>query len=163
MKYLKYIFLVCYIFITLVIFIKAFEDGEKSAASSDQVTDVIIGTIDGITPGDESITDKFDIEDIKLFIRKAIGHFGLFLVLGIFAAMTYYLFIKNKLLSLIISIVVGLITAGLSELFQGIPVGRAPSFTDVLIDYAGYMIAVLLFSLIFYLPYYIKKRKVIIK
>ncbi len=163
MKYLKYIFLVCYIFITLVIFIKAFEDGEKSAASSDQVTDVIIGTIDGITPGDESITDKFDIEDIKLFIRKAIGHFGLFLVLGIFAAMTYYLFIKNKLLSLIISIVVGLITAGLSELFQGIPAGRAPSFTDVLIDYAGYMIAVLLFSLIFYLPYYIKRRKVKIK
>ena len=160
MKYLKYLFLVCYIFITFVIFIKAFEDGETSAASSDQVTDIVVDTIDGITPGDESITDKFDIEDIKLFIRKAVGHFGLFLVLGVFAVATYYLFIKNRLLSHIISIIVGFVTAGLSEIVQGIPADRAPSFTDVLIDYAGYMIAVLLFSLIFYLPYYIKRRKV---
>lgn len=160
MKYLKYVFLVCYIFVTLVIFIKAFEDGETSAESSDQVTDIVVDTIDGITPGDESITDKFDIEDIKYFIRKAIGHFGIFLVLGVFAAITYYLFIKNRLIALIITIVVGFVTAGLSEIFQGIPEGRAPSFNDVLIDYVGYMIAVLLFSLIFYLPYYIKRRKV---
>ena len=70
MKYLKYIFLVIYIFITLVIFIKSFENSEQSSNTSDQVTDIIVGTIDGITPGDESITDKFDINDIKIFVRK---------------------------------------------------------------------------------------------
>ena len=160
MKYFKYICLVCYIFITIVIFAKAVEDGEKSAESSNQVTDIVVDAIDGITPGDESITDKFDIEDIKYFVRKAVGHFGLFLVLGVFSSLTYYLFIKNKLISLLISIVVGFVTAGLSEIFQGIPEGRGPSFNDVLIDYAGYLIAVVLFGLIFYLPYYIKRRKV---
>ena len=35
-------------------------------------TAVVIETIDTITPGEESITDKFDIEDIRYFIRKAI-------------------------------------------------------------------------------------------
>ena len=45
MKYLKYVFLVCYIFITIVIFSKAVEDGETSAESSDQVTDIVIETI----------------------------------------------------------------------------------------------------------------------
>ncbi len=163
MKYLKYIFLVCYIFITIVIFTKAVEDGETSAESSDQITDIVVDTIDTITPGEESITDKFDIEDIRYFIRKAIGHFGIFLVLGVFASLTYYLFIKRKLVSCIITIIVGFVTAGLSEILQGIPADRGPSFNDVLIDYAGYMIAVLLFSLIFYLPYYIKRRKVEIK
>ena len=160
MKYLKYVFLVCYIFITIVIFSKAVEDGETSAESSDQVTDIVIETIDTITPGEESITDKFDIEDIRYFIRKSIGHFGIFLVLGVFSCLTYYLFIKRRLLSFIIIILVGFVTAGLSEIFQGIPEGRGPSFNDVLIDYVGYLIAVVIFSLIFYLPYYIKRRKV---
>ena len=107
MKYLKYIFLVIYIFITLFIFIKSFENSEQSSNTSDQVTDVIVGTIDGITPGDESITDKFDINDIKIFVRKAIGHFGIFLLLGIFSCLTYYYFINKKLISMIIIIVTG--------------------------------------------------------
>lgn len=160
MKYFKYICLVCYIFITIVIFVKAVEDGETSSQSSNQVTDIVVDTIDTITPGEESITDKFDIEDIRHFIRKAIGHFGVFLVIGVFSCFTYYLFIKRRLLSFIIIILVGLLTAGLSEIFQGIPEGRVPSFNDVLIDYVGYLIAVVIFSLIFYIPFYIKRKKV---
>ena len=160
MKYLKYIYLVCYIFITIIIFAKAVEDGESSSASSNQVTDIVVDTIDTVTPGEESITDKYDIEDIRYFIRKVIGHFGIFLVLGVFSCLTYYLFLKRKLLSFIIIILAGFLTAGVSEILQAIPEGRGPSFNDVLIDYVGYLIAVVVFSLIFYLPYYIKRKKV---
>lgn len=151
MKYLKYIFLVCYIFLTLFIFIKAMENGEKSSTSSDQVTDIVIGAIDGITPGDESIADKFSLEDIKSFVRKAIGHFSLFLVMGIFSTLTYYLFIEKKLYSLIIILVVGILTAVISELLQGLPGDRHPSFDDVLIDYVGYLIAFIFTWCIIYL------------
>ncbi len=162
MKYLKYIFLVCYIFLTLVIFIKAVENGEKSSQSSDQVTDIIVGTIDGITPGDESITDKFDLNDIKQFVRKAIGHFGLFLVMGIFSVLTYYYFIRKKVFALAITALIGIITAIISEVLQAIPDGRNPSFNDILIDYGGYLISFIIVGLILYLPYYIKNKKVAI-
>ena len=160
MKYLKYLCLVIYIFITMVIFIKAFESAESSSESSDQVTDVIVGTIDGITPGDESITDKFSLEDIKLFIRKAFGHFGVFLLLGVFATVTYYFFIKRKLYGIIITILAGIITSGLSELFQTIPEGRGPSFGDVLLNYLGYAISMLVIGLILYIPWYKKAKEV---
>ena len=159
MKYLKYIFLVFYIFITLVIFIKALENGETSTTSSNQVTDVIVDAIDNILPGEKSITDKFDIDDIKFFIRKAIGHFGIFLILGIFSTLTYFYFINKKNLSIIITIIVGVITAALSELFQAIPDGRSPAFTDILIDCGGYFLAVVSTWLIIYVSYYIKLKR----
>ena len=161
MKYLKYIFLVIYIFITLFIFIKSFENSEQSSNTSDQVTDIIVGTIDGITPGDESITDKFDINDIKIFVRKAIGHFGIFLLLGIFSCLTYYYFINKKLISMIIIIVIGFITSLISEGIQTIPEGRGPSISDVFLNYAGYAISIVIVGLILYLPYYIKNKKVV--
>lgn len=159
MKYLKYIFLVFYIFITLVIFVKALENGETSTTSSNQVTDIIVDTIDSILPGEESITDKFNIDDIKFFIRKAIGHFGIFLLLGIFSTLTYFYFINKKIFSIIITIIVGIITAALSELFQAIPSDRNPSFTDILIDCSGYFIASISLGLIIYLSYYLKLNK----
>ena len=161
MKYFKYVFLVCYIFLTLVIFIKAVENAEQSSASSDQVTDVIVGTIDGISPGEESITDKFDIETIKAFIRKAIGHFALFLLMGVFSTLTYYYFIRKKLYAIIITIIVGVLSATISELLQAIPADRNPSFNDILIDLLGYIIAVIGIGLLCYLPYYIKRKKVV--
>lgn len=161
MKYLKYVFLVIYIFIIIVIFFKSFETGEQSSNSSDRVTDVIVGTIDGITPGDESITDKFDIDDIKLFVRKAIGHFGVFLILGIFATLTYYYFINKKLFSIIATIFSGLVVALISELIQTIPAGRGPSLSDVFLDYAGYAISIVIVGLIIYLLIYFKSRKVV--
>ena len=96
MKYLKYLFLVLYIFITIIVFYKAFENAEQSTESSDKVTDTIVGAIDQITPGEESITNKVDIEDIKVWVRKGIGHFGVFALLGIFTTLTYYFFIKKQ-------------------------------------------------------------------
>ena len=158
MKYLKYLFLVCYIFFTLLIFMKALENGEVSSESSSEVTDVIIEVIDTVTPGEESITDKFDIEDIKFFIRKAIGHFGLFFVLGVFSSLTYFSFIHKKKLSLISITIVGFITASLSEILQGIPGDRYPSVGDVIIDYVGYLLALIMLIFILYVINYIKNK-----
>ena len=101
---------------------------------------------------------NFDITKFRYVIRKLVGHFGAFVFLGLFASLTYFCFIKrNKLVALLVTIGSGIIVAAGSELLQFIPDGRYPAFKDVLIDMAGYMCATLAFSLVFYLPYYIKK------
>lgn len=161
MKYLKYLFLVLYIFITIIVFYKAFENAEKSTESSDKVTDTIVGAIDQITPGEESITNKVDIEDIKVWVRKGIGHFGVFALLGIFTTLTYYFFIKKQYLSIIITILSGLLTAILSECIQLFSEGRVGSFADVILDFGGFIITFLITEVIIILFEKYKKKKVV--
>lgn len=161
MKYIKYLFLVLYIFITIIVFYKAFENAEQSTESSDKVTDTIVGAIDQITPGEESITNKVDIEDIKVWVRKGIGHFGVFALLGIFTTLTYYFFIKKQYLSIIITILSGLLTAILSECIQLFSEGRVGSFADVILDFGGFIITFLITEVIIILFEKYKKKKVV--
>lgn len=161
MKYLKYLFLVLYIFITIIVFYKAFENAEQSTESSDKVTDTIVGAIDQITPGEESITNKVDIEDIKVWVRKGIGHFGVFALLGLFTTLTYYFFIKKQYLSIIITILSGLLTAILSECIQLFSEGRVGSFADVILDFGGFIITFLITEVIIILFEKYKKKKVV--
>ena len=79
MRYLKYVWLCFYLFIITIIFSKAAASGEKSAAESNKVTDIVIGVVDDIRKGEEPIADKYGLENARIFIRKAIGHFGIFL------------------------------------------------------------------------------------
>lgn len=161
MKYLKYLFLVLYIFITIIVFYKAFENAEQSTESSDKVTDTIVGAIDQITPGEESITNKVDIEDIKVWVRKGIGHFGVFALLGIFTTLIYYFFIKKQYLSIIITILSGLLTAIFSECIQLFSEGRVGSFADVILDFGGFIITFLITEVIIILFEKYKKKKVV--
>jgi VanZ family protein len=161
MKYLKYVFLVIYIFITIIIFYKAFENNEQSTESSDKVTDTIVDAIDQITPGEESITNKVDIEDIKLWVRKGIGHFGVFALLGVFTTLTYYLFIMKRNLSIIITLLSGLFTAIISECIQLFSEGRVGSFIDVILDFGGFIITFLITEVIIILFEKYQKKKVV--
>ncbi len=101
-------------------------------------------------------------------IRKLVGHFGLFLVLAVFASVVYYRLAEVKtpnkkwLFGSIFTVLAGVITAGLSEFFQSglFVAGRAPSITDVLLDISGYIVGILIFLLIFYIVYKtIKNRR----
>lgn len=161
MKYLKYLFLILYIFVTIIVFYKAFENAEQSTESSDKVADTIVGAIDQITPGEESITNKVDIEDIKVWVRKGIGHFGVFALLGIFTTLTYYFFIKKQYLSIIITILSGFLTAILSECIQLFSEGRVGSFADVILDFGGFIITFLITEVIIILFEKYKKKKVV--
>lgn len=83
-----------------------------------------------------------------LFIRKLFGHFGAFLVMGIFAAGTFILFTKknwkSRMLGFIFVLIFGFTFACLTELFQMefFTTGRAASFDDVVLDCRGYFSAV---------------------
>lgn len=72
-------------------------------------------------------------------IRKGLGHFSLFLVLGFGLFGTFFLLIKPRWASLPISLISAFVVAGISEMFQ-LPVftsGRYATWPDVAIDFLG--------------------------
>lgn len=72
-------------------------------------------------------------------IRKGLGHFSLFLVLGFGLFGTFFLLIKPRWVSLPISLLSAFVVAGISEMFQ-LPVftsGRYATWQDVAIDFLG--------------------------
>ena len=90
------------------------------------------------------ITLEDTIDNFYLWVRKALGHFGAFLVLGIFASFTYCIaFKKNlrgRLIAFIVCILAGFAVAGITEILQlpAFTTGRFCSFSDVMLDFAGY-------------------------
>lgn len=72
-------------------------------------------------------------------IRKGLGHFSLFLVLGFGLFGTFFLLIKPRWASLPLSLLSAFLVAGISEMFQ-LPVftsGRYATWPDVAIDFLG--------------------------
>lgn len=90
--------------------------------------------------------DDTNIGDFHTFIRKAAGHFSLFFVTGIFAAIAMFtsLFRNHKFHYLIdsgIALGSGLFLAGISEFIQTIPaLNRGGSIVDVGIDFFGFAV-----------------------
>lgn len=103
------------------------------------------------------------------FIRKLVGHFGAFLVLGIFSTVTYFMFFRKKLFP--VGVAINYSTsfgfAALTEYIQTKTPGRAGLFSDVLIDYYGFLTSatlitlsiILIFLSIKLVKYIIKKNK----
>ena len=101
------------------------------------------------------------------FLRKLFGHFLLFGLSGIFTTLTLLVNIiiitKKKLLIYGgISIGFGISLASFSELIQSFVPGRAGAFTDVLIDFSGYLLFALIvvFALYFLNIIYPSKENV---
>ena len=113
-----------------------------STAYGDEMTTVsFVLTVDPITLEDT-------IDNFYTWVRKAMGHFGAFLVLGIFASMTYCIIfnksLRGRLLAFLVCTVAGFAVAGITEILQ-LPiftVGRGPSFSDVMLDFTGYCTSV---------------------
>lgn len=109
-----------------------------------------------------------NIKKFTAYIRKALGHFGVFFILGIFSLFTYLLFFKKKQwgYSIPIHFASGYLIAFISEVIQLYVPGRCGALRDVHIDYLGFilssafiLIIIGLIYLIKYLIYICKKRK----
>lgn len=88
------------------------------------------------------------------FIRKSWGHFLLFMLSGLFTTLALYQF-SNKYIdkwwiSILISISVGIAIAGLSELIQSFVPGRSGNIQDVVVDFVGYILPVLIVTIILF-------------
>lgn len=72
------------------------------------------------------------------FVRKAVGHFGAFVLLGVFGTLAL-VFSMKKTYRYALSLGMGIGVAGLTEILQLFADGRAGMFSDVLLDTAGYV------------------------
>ncbi|MCR5505500.1 MAG: VanZ family protein [Bacilli bacterium] len=93
------------------------------------------------------------------FLRKLVGHFGLFVIDGIFTSWALYYVLedinatKKWWKKIIISGAFGLFIAALTEIIQLSIPGRAGDIKDVLIDYAGYLLGLCIIIFVYWCIY----------
>ena len=154
-KYLVWtiIFCVLAIAINAYIIMHSCLDAVKSTQASNGVVEVAEETINTISPG--TITEA-NHDSFASFIRKAFGHFGLFVISGLLSPLAIYLVINpfkwsKHYLNVIIGLSFGLMVAAITEIIQLNVPGRSGEFTDVLIDFSGYLVGALIVGLILFL------------
>ena len=107
-------------------------------------------------------------EFIYVYVRKGLGHFGIFFVLAIFACLSIFMYFRNDkwyiiLIKTAIVFAYGLAFAGLTEYLQTLAPGRCGLWSDVLVDYTGYTLAGVILSIGFIgfllIRYYKNKKK----
>ena len=112
------------------------ESGTTSQETSNTVGEIIVEV------GEQVLNTEIKTDSHFFYLtRKIVGHYLFFVALGLFSFLFYYYFDKIKLLyRLLIHFSTGLIFALISEfVFQKIATQRYASFTDVCIDYLGFI------------------------
>ena len=91
-----------------------------------------------------------NLTDFIYKVRKGVGHFSAFLVLGIFSTFTWLLFLRGKKLfiSIPLNYLLGFLIAGLTEFIQLYVPGRCGLFADVLLDFDGFMVSSTIITII---------------
>ena len=147
-SFIKWIFLGLFIASILTHFFLSLESADKSAVLSGSVTEEVVKIIEDVT------NTELDHDVAHSVIRKLIGHYGWFGLIGIFGFLTFRSFLNKKFyFSLILCLISGALIATISELLQVIPSGRDANFKDIMIDYSGYITAMLIcfiIALIYY-------------
>lgn len=147
---------IIYIFLLVLFSIKSLESGSESSKLSRNVSENIVGVINNTFNKDIKVTDTFEH-----YVRKIIGHYGYFVILGSVSVFFYLLFNKLKhYIRFIIHFTTGFIFAFLTEfVFQNIASNRTASMKDVGIDYLGFITFSTVVCIIYYIKIYKKKKK----
>jgi len=127
--------------------------GAESSKESYQFTNAVKEVVNGIKP---NTVTQANFNDFHALCRKLFGHFSLFLVDGVFSSIAILDLIKNKkcdtrLWRILIPLLFGLLIASLTEIIQIFVPGRAGLITDILIDFAGFLVGAFIIILIRFL------------
>lgn len=95
-----------------------------------------------------------NLNDFLLKVRKGLGHFGAFLVLAVFGALSLFMYFSNRkwyhiVIKVSIIFAFGFGFAALTEYLQTLTPGRVGSMSDILVDFSGYSIGAGIISIIF--------------
>ena len=128
-------------------------DAAKSTEASQGVVQVAEDVVNTVSPG--TVTPE-NHDSFASFIRKAFGHFGLFVISGLLTPTALFLLINpfkwsKHYLNVIIGLSFGLVVAITTELIQLSVPGRSGEFTDVLIDFSGYLLGALIVGLVLFI------------
>ncbi len=135
-KFTRYIFLIILLLWTALILSFSFASGEVSTNQSNFVSDLIVRFLSlfAINFGPNGLSE------LNVWVRKLIGHFGLFAVDGFLAWMTVRTcFLQKPMKPFLWVMLFGLGVAVLSEIAQLFTPGRAGMAEDVAIDVVGFV------------------------
>ena len=155
------IFVMLSVMLNAFIIYQACLRGTSSASWSDTISEVAADVINSISPN--TITEA-NMPDFSSFIRKAIGHFGLFGLDAIITTLAVYFSVENELFfphvcGLAISSSIGILVAVLTEIIQTFVPGRSGEATDSFIDISGYVLGAIIIYLILLLIIRNKEKK----
>lgn len=155
------VFCVLAIAINAYIIMHSCLDAAQSTQASSGVVEVTEDVVNTVAPG--TITPE-NHESFASFVRKAFGHFGLFVISGLLSPTALFLLIhpfkwSKHYLNVIIGLSFGLIIAATTEIIQLSVPGRRGEFTDVLIDFSGYILGTLIVGLILFIIFKKIKKK----
>ena len=130
------------------IFGNSLEPVEKSLESSNGIYDTVKPTLDAVF-GEGKVTSS---------VFRQSAHFIEFFILGLEVAVLYYVAFDLKKERWVDLVSAGLFVAVIDESLQMLT-DRGPEIPDVLIDYSGYLIAVICIVALTFIIKYIKKKK----
>lgn len=134
-KIKTYVFLSIWGLWTMMILALSFTNGEVSSEQSNFVSEIIVRVLNlfGITLSTGMVTE------LNVWVRKLIGHFGLFAIDGFLSLMVFNSFWKLKPLKQGLWVMLaGFILAALSEIAQLFTPNRAGLIGDAVIDLLGF-------------------------
>ncbi|MDY4592061.1 MAG: VanZ family protein [Eubacteriales bacterium] len=114
------------------------ENGRFSATKTGKVTVRATSIANPGLTAEKTITvSRFS--SFALAVRKGIGHFGLFALLGFGYTFTFFMLLKPRCLAPLAVAFSAFVSAGISEMFQlpAFTSGRYSTWTDVHIDFLG--------------------------
>ena len=138
-------------------------DAAASTQQSQGVVQVAEDVVNTVSPG--TVTPE-NHDSFASFIRKAFGHFGLFVASGLLSPVAIFLWLyplkwsKHYLIT-IIGLSFGLTVSAITEIIQLNVPGRSGEITDVLIDFSGYLLGALIVGLVLFLILRKKNKKVL--
>ena len=147
------IFLVLALAINAYIIYHACLNGAKSSAASEGVVEVSENVVNTVKPN--TITEA-NHDSFATFIRKAFGHFGLFVISGFFTSLAVFLLLNmtsssQHYINAVIGLSLGLLLAIITETIQLFVEGRSGEITDILIDFSGYLLGALIVGLVLFI------------
>ena len=154
-KYLIFTIIICVLAIAInaYIIMHSCLDAIESTKASQGIVEVSEEVVNTVAPG--TVTPE-NHDSFATFIRKAFGHFGLFVISGLLSPLAVYLVINpfkwsKHYLNVIMGLSFGLLVAAITEIIQLSVPGRSGEITDVLIDFSGYLLGTLIVGLILFL------------
>lgn len=129
------------------------EDGDESQSLSDKITYQVINIIKPDYNQLDPVNKEAYFQKISKVVRKT-AHFTEFFILGgLFAGLIATFekirkLARGKLYLILISAGISLVYAIVDEVHQGFVKGRTPKVVDVVIDFSGALVAILIFVLI---------------
>lgn len=135
-----YFFLIGLILWTALILILSFSTGQQSTEQSNFISQIILNVFNFLRiPLQDHV-----VNELHVWVRKLIGHFGMFAIDGFFAYMTFRMgWLKKSWQRFLFTMMFGLTVAALTETAQLFVPERAGLVVDALIDLLGFALGCL--------------------